>query len=181
MSKPVKKLQKKRNTVEIESETNLWQYTASNTPAQTTPAQTIPTVSNLIGFISSNEIDMTLASSNELSMAFIESNIEPSDQLQKSKGKRFPVYIENKNELFILSAKNLKKNKDQFLVLVDLQKRKSPESENNTFSDEDNNFSDSLIADDFNYTISIVNSKLNTLYKLCRFLGDQQQQVSKDL
>jgi hypothetical protein len=36
-------------------------------------------------------------------------------------------------------------------------------------------------AKDFNYSMSLIDEKINALYKLCRFIGDQQQENVKML
>jgi hypothetical protein len=34
---------------------------------------------------------------------------------------------------------------------------------------------------DFNYTMHLMDNKINSLYKLCRYISDQQQQSTKSL
>ncbi|GES94887.1 hypothetical protein GLOIN_2v1870636 [Rhizophagus clarus] len=34
---------------------------------------------------------------------------------------------------------------------------------------------------DFNYSITLIDKKINTLYKICRFISSQQQENSKSL
>lgn len=38
-----------------------------------------------------------------------------------------------------------------------------------------------LTIKDFNYTMGLMDDKINSLYKLCRFIGDQQEMISKSL
>ena len=38
-----------------------------------------------------------------------------------------------------------------------------------------------LMTKDFNYTMTVLDEKINSLYKLCRFIGDQQQNMAKSL
>jgi len=48
-------------------------------------------------------------------------------------------------------------------------------------SQEDDNDSTNLTVKEFNYTMSLVDNKINVLYKLCRFIADQQQETSTTL
>jgi len=36
-----------------------------------------------------------------------------------------------------------------------------------------------LITKDFNYTMTLLDNKINALYKLCRHIGDEQQENSR--
>src|SRR2546421_468140 len=36
-----------------------------------------------------------------------------------------------------------------------------------------------LITKDFNYTMTLIDNKINALYKLCRHIGDKQQENSR--
>ena len=38
-----------------------------------------------------------------------------------------------------------------------------------------------LTSKNFNYTMNLIDAKINSLYKLCRYLGDQQQNSLKSL
>lgn len=38
-----------------------------------------------------------------------------------------------------------------------------------------------LTAKDFNYTMTLLDNKINSLYKLCRHIGDEQRENSKML
>ncbi|RGB42306.1 hypothetical protein C1646_751203 [Rhizophagus diaphanus] len=38
-----------------------------------------------------------------------------------------------------------------------------------------------VISEEFNYTMNLLNSKVSALYKLCRYISDQQQENSKSL
>lgn len=39
----------------------------------------------------------------------------------------------------------------------------------------------SLTYAEFTYSINLINNKINSIYQLCRFISDQQQQLSKDV
>ena len=38
-----------------------------------------------------------------------------------------------------------------------------------------------LMTKDFNYAMTVLDDKINSLYKLCRYIGDQQQNMSNSL
>lgn len=38
-----------------------------------------------------------------------------------------------------------------------------------------------LTATEFNYTMDLFNKKINSLYKLCRTIGEQQQEINRSL
>ena len=59
----------------------------------------------------------------------------------------------------------------EFSPLQTIQKSTSSQGDDNKL----------LTAKEFNYTLSLVDNKINVLYTMCRFIADQQQETSKAL
>ncbi|CAG8724753.1 18764_t:CDS:2 [Racocetra fulgida] len=126
----------------------------------------------------------------ELLPAFVEHDIESSD-LSQNQGKKNPAYVENCDESSVEDNDELPqpKNKTQILtnnnpddgIMKKRQRNQLQQQSDNVLVSEETDKTNLLMVDDFNYSIIILDSKLNSLYKLCRFFGDQQQQFSKDL
>lgn len=101
---------------------------------------------------------------------------DPIPEITRKSSESFPMSIDDDNSSF----KNDDVNSGPFHLVVDpaISSSKPLENTQCLASKVDGPY---LTSKEFDYTMKIMDDKINALYKLCRYIGDQQEQTVKSL
>jgi hypothetical protein len=117
---------------------------------------------------------------------------KPAPISRKASAESYPMSIDDKD------SDHENNNSERFHLEIDEDiisplKRPLPKSQPSITSKDDHQSSTTskvnepylnepyLTSKEFNYTMKIMDEKINALYKLCRYIGEQQEQTTKSL